>query len=217
MREMIVVYFVFIISALFLAQPVGRFYVEIFIWMLFFSILYTNDVRGFLQNIFTKTLLAYSFCFVIILGYFSLNLFSGNISQKLNDKILLKNADGYSLSKWANEVIPDNSVIISAHRSKTFYKHEVVSYEFRLFGGLTKREVSYYLNEMAKKKPKYILYKSSEINTNNDYLQNCRGKLFKFKKNVGYIAGRNPFTTSKKFYDGYIYEISDTKIKDCIK
>ena len=36
-------------------------------------------------------------------------------------------------------------------------------------------------------------------------------------KNVGYVAGRNPFRTYKNYYDGYIYEISKNKLKDCIK
>ena len=52
--------------------------------------------------------------------------------------------------KWANEVIPDNTVILSTHRSSAFYKHEVVSYEFRLFGGYTNEGYEYYLKIIKK-------------------------------------------------------------------
>ena len=61
------------------------------------------------------------------------------------------------------------------------------------------------------------MYKSTEINDKRDILKNCRGELFKYKKNVGYVAGRNPFRTYKNYYDGYIYKISNKEIKECIK
>ena len=48
-----------------------------------------------------------------------------------------------------------------------------------------------------------------------DVLKNCRGKLFKFKKNVGYEVGRNPFSNNKKFYDGYIYEFNPYNLENC--
>ena len=71
--------------------------------------------------------------------------------------MLSNNADGYLLYKWANEVIPDNSIILSTHRSSAFYKHEVVSYEFRLFGGYTADGYNYYLNEIIKKASIYFV------------------------------------------------------------
>ena len=84
--------------------------------------------------------------------------------------------------KWANEVIPDNTVILSTHRSSAFYKHEVVSYEFRLFGGYTTEGYEYYLKEIIKKNPKYILYTSPEINDKRDILKNCRENCLNLKK-----------------------------------
>jgi len=68
-----------------------------------------------------------------------------------------------------------------------------------------------------KKNPKYILYTSKDLNNKKDILKNCRGELFKFKKNVGYDVGRNPFNKNKNYYDGYIYKISPKDIKNCTK
>ena len=42
-------------------------------------------------------------------------------------------------------------------------------------------------------KPKYILYTSHELNKQTDILKNCRGKLFKYKKNVGHTAEETLF------------------------
>ena len=104
--------------------------------MLFFSIFYFQSKEKFFQKFFNYFLILSSSLFIIVLGYFSLSLFKGNFSKNLYEEVLSKNADGYLLYQWANEVIPDNSVILSTHRSSAFYKYEVVSYEFRLFGGL---------------------------------------------------------------------------------
>ncbi len=209
-----IVYFVFALS---LAQPTGRFYVEIFIWLLFFSLFFKINNIGKIQKIFRNFIVLVSFCFLIILGYFSLNLFKGNISKNYLNDVLSKNADGYLLYKWANEVIPEKSIIISTHRASAFYKYEVVSYEFRLFDDFSKEGYEYYLENIMKKNPSYILYTSKDLDNKRDILKNCRGELFKFKKNVGYDVGRNPFNQNKNFYDGYIYKISSIGIKNCIK
>ena len=218
-KKITLIYLIFFAIALNLAQPVGRFYVEIFIWMLFFSILYSTQHEKIFQKVFQKVLIIFSCLYLIVLGYFSLDLFKGNFSKKYQEEVLSKNADGYLLYKWANEVIPENSVIISTHRASAFYKHEVAPYEFRLFGIFSKEGYAYYLKDIMKKNPKYILYQSNKLNDQYDVLKNCRGELFKFKKNVGYDVSRNPFTLgkNKKFYDGYIYKISNKDIKECLK
>ena len=108
-----VIFIFYFFIAINLAQPVGRFYAEVFIWMLFFSLLHPNNKNRFIVNIFDKILVIYSTIFLIVLGFISLNLFKGNLSEKLYDQVMTKNADGYLIYKWANDVIPDGSVIIS--------------------------------------------------------------------------------------------------------
>ena len=51
-RNLTFIYLIYFIAALALAQPVGRFYIEIFIWMLFFSIFYFQSKEKFFQKIF---------------------------------------------------------------------------------------------------------------------------------------------------------------------
>ena len=217
-KKITLIYLIFFVIALNLAQPVGRFYVEIFIWMLFFSLLYKAQHEKIFQKIFQKVLIIFSCLYLIVLGYFSFNLFKGNFSKEYQEEVLSKNADGYLLYKWANEVIPEDSVIISTHRASAFYKHEVAPYEFRLFGIFSKEGYAYYLEDIMKKNPKYMI-KIKGPTKENDVLKNCRGELFKFKKNVGYDVSRNPFTLgkNKRFYDGYIYKISNKNIKECLK
>ena len=168
----------------------------------------------FFEKLFRKLIIFSSISLAAFLGYFSVNLFFGNLSKSSYDKILSNNADGYLLYKWANKVIPDNSVIISTHRASAFYKYEVIPYEFRLFVDNSKKSNSYYLKNIMEKNPEFILYRDTDLNNKRDILKNCRGELFKFKKNVGYEVGRNPFNKNKKFYDGYIYKFQKIKLKN---
>ena len=213
-KIILLIYFIF---ALNLAQPTGRFYVEIFLWILFFSIFSYRKNTLYLEKLFQKLLIFSSVLLAVFLGYFSGKLFIGNLSKFYYDQVLSNNSDGYLLYKWANNVIPDNSVIISSHRASAFYKYEVIPYEFRLFVDGSNKSNTYYLKSIMEKKPKFILYRDSDLNDKRDIFKNCRGELFKFKKNVGYDVGRNPFSVNKKFYDGYIYRISNNKIQNCIK
>ena len=121
-------------------------------------------------------------------------LFQSKFWKKYYHQVLEKSADGYLLYKWANDVLPDDAVIITTHRSIAFYKHRAISYEFRLFTNSFKEKgFKYYMDNILKEKPSYILYSSTELNNSRDILKNCRGKLFKHKKNVGHTAGRSPF------------------------
>ena len=215
-RKVFIISFIFIFIALLFAQPVGRFFIEPLLWLLFFSIFYFELKNNFITKYLNKILVIYSVIFLLFLSYYSLNLFKGNLNQNMYEKVLSKNADGYLLYKWANEVLPDNSVIISTHRSHAFFKHKVISYEFRLYPtSHTSDGFKYYLGHIINENPKYILYSSSEYNDKKDILKNCRGKLLKFKKNVGHTSGRNPFF-KKDYYDGYIFYLDKNKLKNCI-
>ena len=68
-----------------------------------------------------------------------------------------------------------------------------------------------------KSNPTYIVYSGNEHNNENDLLQNCRGKLIFFKKDVGKINYRNPFNKTKQYYDGFVYEYDKEKVLECIK
>jgi len=217
-KKTVFISFCFIILALIFAQPVGRFFFEPFIWLLFFSIFYFNKDKNILSNIIEKILLFVSIIFLIILAYHSLYFAKGLYKKNYFIDLMNNHTDGYLLYEWANKEIPDDSVILSTHRSLGLYKFKAISYEFRLFNtSKTNSGFNYYINHIINENPKYILYTSNELNKKTDILKNCRGKLFKFKKNVGYTAGRNPFYDKKYkiYYDGYIFHLDLNKLKKC--
>ncbi len=219
LKQIFILSFIYFILAICLAQPVGRFFIEVFIWLTFFTILYDYKVNDKFLKFFEKILIFSSFLYFIILMYFALSFFYANLSKDYYKKVLRENADGYLLYEWANSVLPDNVTIISTHRSNAFYKSKVIPYEFRLFNSSSKGGYKYYLQNIIQENPKYLLYTSTEHNNSRDFFKNCRGNLVYYKNNVGYQTGRNPFSISQKFkfYDGYIYKISKEDIEKCIK
>ena len=101
---------------------------------MFFSIFNFKIYFRKLTGIFFRKNYHFVLCtFFIILSFFALNLFKANFSDEIYEEVLTKNADGYTLYKWANDILPDNAVLISTHRAHAFYKNKVISYEFRNF------------------------------------------------------------------------------------
>lgn len=207
--------FTYIFLALIFAQPVGRFFLEPFIWLLFFSIFNFKKNKNISLIIFEKLLVFSSIIFLFIITYYSTYFLQGAYKKSNYIQLMNKHTDGYLLYQWANVEIPGEPVILSSHRSLSLYKSKAISYEFRLYSNSkTEEGFKYYINHIVMEKPKYILYTSHELNKQTDILKNCRGKLFKYKKNVGHTAGRNPFF-DKMYYDGYIFKIDLKKLKNC--
>ena len=213
-KSSIIILSYFVLGLIF-AQPVGRFFLEPFLWLLFFSLFYSRKKKKLFQKIFEKLLILSAVIFICIIGFYSIKFLKGNFNEQYYKKVLKTNANGYELYEWANQVIPDNSVILSAHRSYAFYKYRVIPYSFRLYKtSRNEHGFKFYINKIIEQKPKYILYPSYELNNSNDILKECRGELFEFKKNVGRNVGRNPF--KKAFvYDGYIFRVDQNKLENC--
>ena len=112
-KQIFFILFLFIILSLIFAQPVGRFFIEPFLWLLIASLLYTSNTKSKFQKIFEKLIIISSILFVTVIGYFSISFFKGNFGKKFYNHVLEKNADGYLLYKWANDVLPDDAVIIT--------------------------------------------------------------------------------------------------------
>ena len=215
LKKGLLIIFSYLILGLIFAQPVGRFFLEPFLWLLFFSLFYVQKKKNLLQKLFEKLLIVSSIIYCCVIGFYSINLFKGTFGERYYKKVLKENANGYELYQWANQVIPNNSIILSAHRSYAFYKNKAIPYEFRLYTrSENENDLKYYINKIKDQKPKFILYPSYELNNGNDILKECRGELFKYKKNVGNNVGRNPF--KKAFvYDGYIFRIDENKLENC--
>lgn len=206
---------IFLLLGLVFAQPTGRFFLEPAIWILFVSGFYLHIKYNYFLKYFKRLLIFISVITSIIISIIGLSFNTSYLSNKNFEKFMTNSSDGYTLYKWANSVLPKNSIVISAHRSYSLSKNRIISYDFRLYLK-DNNSKKFFIQELKKINPDYIIYPSYELNNNQDILRYCRGKLVVMKKNVGRETGRNPFNKNRRFYDGLVFEINSSLLDRCL-
>ena len=199
-----------------LGQPVGRFFLEPSIWIIFACLLHFENKSNLLFISFKYLILLQSIFIICILNFSSFNISPGLLSKQNFKDVLNQYADGYQIYQWSNNILPENSVLLTTHRSLLLSKHKTLSTDFRLFVR-NEEGRKYYIDLIAESKPTHILYVESELGNPSDMFKDCRGNLFAYKKNAGKINVRNPLNYHNEYYDGYIYEIDQSKFSYCYK
>ena len=207
---------IFFVAGIFLAQPIGRFFIEPFLWLMTGSLYYIGSNKNLLFKLFQKFIIINSLIITLIISVTVKNFLPGIFSIENYKNTLNKYAEGYMLYEWANKNLPENSVILTSHRSYLFSKYPFVSYDFRLYLSNDK-QLEYFIDLISKKKPTHLLYNGIDHDLVTDALKNCRGDLEKFEKRVSKTATRNPLSRANLYYDGYIYKLDLSKLKKCKK
>ena len=207
---------IFFIVGIFLAQPIGRFFIEPFLWLMTGSLYYLGSHKNILFKLFQKLIVINSLIIIIIIAVTVKSFIPGIFSIHNYKNILNKYAEGYMLYEWANKNLPKNSIVLTSHRSYLFSEYPFVSYDFRLYLS-TDKQLEYFINLISNKKPTHLLYNGIDHNLVTDILKKCRGDLVKFEKKVSKTATRNPLSRANLYYDGYIYKVDLSKLQKCKK
>ena len=87
------------------------------------------------------------------------------------------------------------------------------------FKHASQNDKEFFIKKIKEKEPNYIIFYGNEerFNYDNFNFRGCIKKLFKKKNRVGFHETRSPFTSDKKYYNGYIYHIDSTKMPGCVK
>ena len=201
----------FFIIVLIFGQATSRFLFEGFVILQF--LLVCSEFRHKKYLIFFKNYIKLqSLACIGILIFLVFNLTPGAFSYKTRDQVMMNNANGYSLIKWANKNIDKNDKIISTNRSLSLFNvpaYYLVMLQYIDFSNSSSEIFSKFIRE---KKVNKILIQS---NVNPGKFYNCRGKLLASKKNAGSLKGRNPFNLSKP-YDASIYEFDYSNFPKCL-
>ena len=199
-------------------QSNPRFFLEPVIWSLLWLMNYKvkeNSYNLFFIKISRPLVLVQSFLVLIILIISSFNLFPGSLNSELRKNIMINYSNGYSLFEWVHENIPENSKIISMHRSIGLSKSDAISSDFLLYTS-NQNDIFKYLEILKKEKPDYLVTYGK--NENLYGFEKCINSKVNEKKNVGRIATRNFYANKKyEFYNGYIYSLDYSKFPLCYK
>jgi hypothetical protein len=216
----ITVILLFIIIIFLIGQKTSRFYLEIF----FFTILILTLLIKKIQNqkifiLFKYLIFFQSFAVIFALTLGVVNIFPGSLNSYLKDKVLTNYADGYSLIKWTNLVLPKDTKIIISHRSKFFLNVNYIHTDPLGYMNYNSIHKNYYLNKIKDQNPSFILFYGSKASFNYGEFnfEDCIYELFAKKENAGFHATRNPFNTNNIMYDAYIYYFNNSKMPNCVK
>jgi hypothetical protein len=215
--------FIFLISSVFLGLKSPRFFLEIYLFSIFLFFLVIKSIQYHRLFIYFKYLIyLQSIVVIIALTYFIVLVFPGNFSKKLNNKILNKYADGYSLYSWVNKITLNNSTIIVNHRS-TFFLNTINYIYPSILNYLDADDynsINFYLEKIKIKNPKFIIIHDFKQNYNymNYDFKDCTNGLYAYKEKVGHYSTRNPFNNNQKnHYNVYIYNFDSKKLPGCVK
>tara|TARA_B100001093_G_scaffold519987_1_gene611893 strand:- start:17120 stop:18967 length:1848 start_codon:yes stop_codon:yes gene_type:complete len=208
----------FIVIGYLKGQPASRFFLEPFVWTLI--TLSKNNMEVKIPKVF-KVLLFIQFIVLLpAIMYGAISLSQANISNTFREKVLIKNANGYSLFKWANhelDKIQYEGQIISMHRSISLANNPTISSDVFWLTYLNEEKYINYLNEIKKLKPLYLLSYGTDNSVKDHiyFFKKCQFTLFKKGENVGSNASRKPFGRGSN-YNGYLFKIDVNNFPDCI-
>ena len=196
----------------YIGSNLSRFFYEGYLWLMYILAI-SEKVSSKYLNWF-KTLLKIQILIGIAVIYFSaFILFPGALSKSLRDKVMIENADGYSLAKWVNGNLKKTDILLTTHRSFSLYRNETYPTIFTWLIDFNNKKSIIYANYLKKKKINKIVFHGDRLDFGP--FERCLGKKYKQKMNVGKKVGRNPFNKGKK-YNAWIYEFDYNLLPNCL-
>ncbi len=105
---------------------VSRYYFEIYIWL---ALVAANINYTRIKKLFEYMLLAQATGMAIVALFGAYSLFPGALTTSLREEVLLKRADYYSVLKWVNKQLPEDSVILTTFRAGYFSPRRFMNFD----------------------------------------------------------------------------------------
>jgi hypothetical protein len=211
---------VFILTFM-LGPKSSRSYLEPFLWSLIaISLQADNSLFDRFKRIFKPIVILQSTLVIILCWYGVFSLSLGGFSPLWRNNVMSNSANGYEIMKWADKVLPSNSVLLSAHRSIGLAPREVVSLDWLFYIKPDKDDISKYVQKIKEKKITHILLYKSQLNQNDihykvfyECISSKKSSIVHKRKFVNMT--RNPFNTGSTNLM-YIYEFDSEKLPECM-
>ena len=143
-------------------QFIGRSFLEPLIWILLITAKFGSSIRIKLFEFLCRFQ-----AIIVIVGIFYgvFSMFPGSLTKYQKDRVLTQNASGYSLFKWANQLLNEDDVVISPHKSISLGNSKYISTEFSSFVSFKNKEnTKLYIDEIFSKRPQIFLTWGSDGN-----------------------------------------------------
>ena len=217
-RYLTIIILLFFSLGLIFGPSFARFYIDPFIWLVLSVSYYYREVSNDKLFIYFKKIIIFFSIPIFLIVYFGVftNSF-GSISKSLRETSMHYNANGYDLFKWAQVQLPKDARVLSLHRSVSLSPVRTYPADFLDYVNPDHQQFKIYLNEIKKEKINFILFTDNEKdNSKKKIFSNCLGKLYGYKKDISFIATRNPFNRGQEKHNAYIYEFKYYLLPLCV-
>lgn len=194
-----------------LGQKSSRFFIEPYYWILMAVSISPAIIKSNAPLSWLKWPVAIQAVVATGLWMFgAITLAPSAISQDMRDKIMDRSANGYTVMKWADEVLPIDAVLLSNHRSIALAPRDVVSMDWSNHVRSDTAEAIPYLLRIKKRKVTHVLITGSLADAK---LKGCFGNLVA-GPSYARKAVRNPVNRGEQ-YPAWIYEFNSGELPDC--
>ncbi len=202
----------FLISYVF-GQFTARFFLEPYMWIILYLARNHKLIRINVFHEFFYRVQSVIFFGIVLYGISNLTI--GVVNSDLRERVLEKNAMGYTFFKWVNNELKNfNSPIISFQRSISLSKNFPISRDHLFYVNLSKPEAKDYIYEIKRINPKFLVFSSG--GTSYKKYIGCTTGLYSHKKDAFSIAVRNPLNKNNEKFDIYIYKLDTSLMPKCI-
>ncbi len=196
-----------------LGQFSSRSYLESYFWLL--MVLAIQPVpalsRGYLWfrwPIFGQALATIALCW-----YGVATLLPGSLTPEWRSMVMERAANGYSVMKWVDSVLPSDAVLLNGHRSMALAPRDAVSLDWSHFVEIGSPASEPYLRRLKDRGVTHMLVIGELHDVGK--LSGCIGAVIA-GPSYGRVATRNPFNAGER-YEAWIVEFESKRLPECAK
>lgn len=201
------------VTAALLGPKTSRSYLEPFFWLAIVVALQPSPNFIYNSKLFKLPFLAQALITLLLCIYGIITLFPGAITPGLRVRVMNQSANGYTILRWADSVLPSNAVLLNTHRSMALSPRNAINYDWSTYVDLTKKESSTYIKQLRDKKVTHVIITGPPPHDLGK-LTVCITSVFAGPF-YGHLATRNPVNRGK-LYEAWIYHFDASKLPDPI-
>lgn len=193
------------------APPSARMYLEPYFWGLFLCSLYAGASTLKVPAPIRWGIWLQACGFGLACWFGALTLFPGALSDTWRTQVMQRSANGFSLMRWADQVLPADAVLLNGHRSMALAPRRAFDYSWTNYVDPASEEAAGYLSSLKAAGVNYVLLPDRSLAQLP--LSGCFGRVFA-GPGPGRMVSRNPLNQGAP-YDAWILEFHSDQLPGC--
>lgn len=187
----------------------ARSYLEPYFWILIVISLQPTESLIWKHPLLRLPIAGQALITLLFCWYGVVTLLPGSITEKLRVVVMNNSANGYTILKWADSVLPRDAVLLNTHRSMALAPRDAVKIDWAEYVDINKPESAPYLQQLKNRGISYIIA-IGKPPPDLGKLSVCVGDIVAGPC-YGRLATRNPLNKGQ-LYEAWIYKFDSTKL-----